>query len=439
MSTLRRRRSIAVVALMAAFLVSGAQTAFAGKQGAGNLDGKFGSHGKVITTFTAPLSSHITPYDSATPETHVLALGVQPSGKLIAMGFHNELGTQYYALARYIDGSLDPTFGSGGRVIFGAGAGYPAGMAIQSTGRIVVAGSLDNSTTGCQADFYLTRLTVDGAVDTTFGSDGAVATDFGGCDAANAVTVAPDDSIAVAGATGGGGDVAVALYTADGAPVPGFGSGGRATATGLGSGQSVVIQAGGDIVVGANNSGDFGLIAFTSSGALDPAFGTGGSTSTFFGANDFGTLAQIAIRANGGIMAVGGDYDGTKYDIAIAGYDALGNLDPAFGTGGLVKTSLSATGEDQAGGVAIQPDGNVVIAGWTCLTQCDFVVGRYLAATGAPDASFGRHGIVTTDFSSGSGDLARPVLIQPDGKIVAGGYSDALGTGDAFALARYKP
>jgi uncharacterized delta-60 repeat protein len=436
--TARSHGRLVVSTLAAAVLVAGSsQAAFAGKQGAGNLDGKFGSHGKVLTTIAAPAAAP-TPGDSAGPETFVLSLGQQPSGKLIAMGFHNELGSQYYALARYSDGVLDTSFGAGGKVVFSPGAGTPAGMAIQSDGKIIVAGSLDLSTSGCQADFMALRLDVNGAVDASFGTNGQVVTDFGGCDAANAVTVGQDDSIVLVGFTGGGGDVAVARYSADGTPDPGFGSGGKATSAGLGSGQSVVIQPDGDIVVGANNIGDFGLVGFTSSGAIDLTFGSGGSTSTFFGPVDFAVLASIALRSNGGIVAVGGNYDGTKYNIAIAAYDASGNLDPAFGSGGTVQTDLTgAGGEDQAGGVAIQPDGKIVVSGWSCLANCDFAVARYLGSTGALDSSFGHGGHVTTDFQSGSGDLARPVLIQADGKIVVGGYSNALGTG-AFALARYK-
>ena len=432
------RRTVAATLVAAVLLAGLAPTVSAGKRGAGNLDGKFGSHGKVVTTITAPASVRAPAAGGS--ETFVLSLAQQPSGKVVAMGFHNDLTNDYYALARYSDGVLDTSFGTNGTVVFTPGAGHPAGMSIQSDGKIIVAGSLDLSTSGCQADFLVMRLDVDGAPDTSFGTSGQVVTDFGGCDAANAVTVADDDSIAVTGFTGGGGDVAVARYDADGIPDAGFGSGGKATAPGLGTGQSVVIQSSGRVVIGANNTGDFGLLGFTSGGVLDSSFGTGGSTSTFFGDNDSAVLAAIALRADGGIVAVGGnyDFDVNRYNVAVAAYDASGDLDPAFGSGGTVQTDISgAGGEDQAGGVAVQPDGKIVVAGWSCLANCDFAVVRYLDSNGALDSSFGHGGVVTTDFASGSGDLARPVLIQADGKIVAGGQSDAPGL-SAFALARYK-
>jgi uncharacterized delta-60 repeat protein len=305
----------------------------------------------------------------------------------------------------------------------------------------VLAGSLDLSTSGCEADFLIQRLTVDGAIDTSFGTGGQVVTDFGACDSANAITLAAGDGIVAAGGTSSGfGGVAVAKYDVNGTPDAGFGSGGKATAADLGSGQGVVVQTSGRVVVGANFEGDFRLFGFTSAGVLDPTFADGGWNSTYFGDNDSAVLASIALRSNGGIVAVGGnvDFDAGFYSVALAGYDANGDLDPAFGTGGLVQTHVSgAFGEDQAGGVAVQPNGSIVVGGWSCAANCDFLLARYLPS-GAIDGGFGRGGVVLTDFQSGSGDLARPVFIQPDGKIVLGGWSDALSGIEAFALARYK-
>ena len=98
---------------------------------------------------------------------------------------------------------------------------------------------------------------------------------------------------------------------------------------------------------------------------------------------------------------------------------------------------------DIAGGVALQSDGKIVLsgessAGSAFLQPSDFVVMR-LNANGSPDTTFDGDGIVYTDTSApmnpGRPDGARDVLVQPDGKIVAGGYNDA---SDDFTLVRYN-
>lgn len=108
-------------------------------------------------------------------------------------------------------------------------------------------------------------------------------------------------------------------------------------------------------------------------------------------------------------------------------------LDPDFGTGGTVVTGLG--GIDTAYGVAVQPDGRIVGAGYANRNgNDDFALVRYLPS-GAPDSSFGTGGTVLTDLSGqGSYDVARALLVQPDGKIVLAGQSTA---GAGVALARY--
>ena len=74
--------------------------------------------------------------------------------------------------------------------------------------------------------------------------------------------------------------------------------------------------------------------------------------------------------------------------------------------------------------LAIQPDGKIVVAGvFQCQWQPDFALARYLP-NGTLDATFGGDGTVLTDFGSGSEDYANALAIQPDGKIVVAGYSD---------------
>src|SRR5262249_33815551 len=114
---------------------------------------------------------------------------------------------------------------------------------------------------------------------------------------------------------------------------------------------------------------------------------------------------------------------------------ANGDLDETFGIGGKVTTDLSG-GEDEARGVAIQPDGKIVVVGLSDGSDLDFAVARY-NPDGTLDITFGNEGAVTTDFG-GNRDVASAVVIQPDGKIlVAGTATTGLNLG--FALARYNP
>ncbi len=100
---------------------------------------------------------------------------------------------------------------------------------------------------------------------------------------------------------------------------------------------------------------------------------------------------------------------------------APGDLDLTFSGDGKLTDFLSR-GDDSARGVAIQPDGKIVVAGtsWTGQVRgSDFAVVRY-NTDGSLDTTFGTGGKVTTDFNS-SYDFANAVAIQQDGKIVVAG------------------
>jgi uncharacterized delta-60 repeat protein len=160
---------------------------------------------------------------------------LQPDGKSIAAGVTVKTDADFdFALARYNpDGSLDPGFGTGGKVTtdFFGHRDEASGVALESDGRILVAGSTETGPDQQSSDFALTRYTPDGSLDTTFGSGGRVVTDFaGGLDQARAILIQPDGRIVVAGFAGkssGGSGGALARYNSDGSPDPSFGSSGR--------------------------------------------------------------------------------------------------------------------------------------------------------------------------------------------------------------------
>ncbi len=219
-----------------------------------------------------------------------------------------------------------------------------------------------------------------------------------------------------------------------------FGSGGRvSTPVGdIGQGQAVVIQPNGGIVTAGSRqigtASDFALTLHHPDGTLDTSFGQGGIAITDFGGAEDKAL-DAALTPDGGIVAVGeADPKGfLKSDFGIARYNADGTLDTSFGTGGIVTTDIRGDA-DLAEAVAVQPDGEIVVAGLAATVAgsiTDFALVRY-NPDGTLDQSFGSHGIVTTDISGD--DAAVALGIQADGKITLVGTA-----GEHIALARYTP
>jgi uncharacterized delta-60 repeat protein len=399
---------------------------------AGDLDPTFGLGGKVTTDFFGNV-------DFAN------AVAVQPDGKIVAAGQASFPGQSVYGLARYnSDGSLDSTFGSGGLVTTAFGQFSAAdAVVLQPDGKIVAAGSASSG------GFGLARYNSDGSLDSTFGVGGRVTTDFfGGGDAANAVVLQPDGKIIAAGAAFTGQTVyGLARYNSDGSLDPTFGSGGLVT-TAFGQfdiATAVVLQPDGKIVAAGRGGPDFTLARYNSDGSLDSTFGVGGRVTTDFFGNEDGAWA-MALQPDGKIVAAGfATRSGEDIDFALARYNSDGSLDPTFGLGGKVTTDFFGFA-DPALAVVLQPDGKIVAAGQAAhFPQFPpppppgnvFGLARY-NSDGSLDPTFGSGGLVTTAFS-GFNDHANAMALQPDGKIVAAGYTEGhplLPTPD-FALARY--
>lgn len=163
-------------------------------------------------------------------------------------------------------------------------------------------------------------------------------------------------------------------------------------------------------------------------GILDPNFGTGGKVNfRFGGTSDQGTAA--ALQSDGKIVIVGlTGPSGQSFsfrDFAVARLNTDGSLDGTFGTGGLVTTGFGSVQEDIALAVVIQPDGKIVAGG---TSGGVFALARY-NTNGSLDAAFGTGGRVTTDFTESLNDSLGYLFLQSDGKIVAVG---GLVTGSGF-------
>ncbi len=357
-----------------------------------------------------------------------------------------------FGVVRYNkDGSLDTTFGTGGKVTtdFDENDSGNA-VVIQKDGKIVVAGSTDLKGS---ADFAVARYKTSGDLDLTFGIGGKVLTNFGGTDAGRAVALQKDGKIVVAGTSDAGGDFdfAVARYNRDGSLDVSFNPSGSlpgTVTTDFGGGEddegrAVAIQKDGKIIVAGavrvtGINPDFALVRYNIDGSLDVTFNPTGSlpgtVTTDISGTDRGNA--VALQKDGKIVVAGQSFIGT-FDFAVARYNTDGSLDATFNpTGSLPGTVTTNFGENDSGfAVAIQKDGKIVVAGESNAGGgvVDFAVVRY-NTDGSLNGTFNPTGVlpgtVTTDF--GGNDSGNTIALQKDGKIIVAGRSDI-----DFAVARY--
>ncbi|HUQ72085.1 MAG TPA: Ig-like domain-containing protein [Planctomycetaceae bacterium] len=224
-----------------------------------------------------------------------------------------------------------------------------------------------------------------------------------------------------------------------------FGGGDGRVVGNNGQAFSVVVQPDNKILVGGTNSRiyfGFLLERYNEDGSTDTTFGGGdGWVETGLGTNIILQGKRVLLLDDGKIMLVGNRSELAGSRIQLARYNSDGSLDTTFGGGGLAARFLGVNFVEDA---AVQPDGKIVVIGSIDGHGRDFAVARF-NANGTPDTTFGGgDGLVTTDLSPGnefSNDVARSLVLQPDGKIVVGGLGPVgfgASTSDAFALVRYQ-
>ncbi len=288
-----------------------------------------------------------------------------------------------------------------------------------------------------------------GDLDPTFGGDGVVRTDLSPTeDHGFAVTIQPDGKIVVAGAKGIGGPnprFTIVRYETGGSLDPTFGGGDGNVSIDFTPGgdfpYAVRIQADGKIVVagaagyfGANSR--FALARLTSDGSLDPTFGDGGTVTTNLTPSyDFAN--GMAMQPNGKIVLVGSVSAGeSNGKIGVLRYRSDGSLDPTFGGDGVVRADPTPTYDDGYA-VGVEADGQIVVAGGTGFAGPN---GRFVMLAfehdGSLDPTFGGDGKVFTDLTPKM-DIPFALAIQDDGGIVVAGGAAQDGRDPRFALARY--
>jgi uncharacterized delta-60 repeat protein len=296
-------------------------------------------------------------------------------------------------------------------------------LAIQKDGGVVAGGF--SRAPGVQ-NLALSRYTRSGRLDVNFGRGGRVLSPFAS-GPVRAVAIQRDGKIVAAGGW-------LRRYTHRGSLDRSFGRRGIVRGS---AGFAVAIQRDGKIVA-AGVSGPFLAVArYARNGRLDPSFGHGCKALTHGYA-----ATGAAIQPDGKIVV-------TALGSRIIRCTSRGELDQSFGTGGVVRTTISTLA------LALQTDSKIVVAGGGVgpTDSGDVAVARY-TTDGRLDTSFGDGGTTLANFGAdpegnneGSSEWASAVAIQADGKIVAAGSTDVRGVRcggaigsicDDFALARFN-
>jgi uncharacterized delta-60 repeat protein len=372
----------------------------------GDLDTSFGGGGKKTINF------------GGTDDPRVVL--VQPNGRIIVAG-GGAAASSFCVVRLRTNGTLDTTFGSGGKQVidFGGDDESVYGAALQADGKIVLAGD-------SHLKVAVARLKPNGALDASFEGDGKKIFSWGALSRAQAVVVAPNGKILLAGFSGPeGGNIQVARLKTNGLLDTTFGTGGKAAVDFGGDdfGMAMARQADGRILVAGRSSAAGAVVArLRATGTPDPDFDGDGRVTLPGG----GSASAVLVQPDRNIV-VAGNAMGSGV-MAVTRLTPAGALDPTFGAGGTASIDFGSLA-DLAAGAALQPNGKIVVAGYTQASE-DVAVAR-LNANGSPDATFGVAGKATVDF--GVATFGNAVALQPNGRIVVAGQKTG---GDDFAVAR---
>jgi len=303
----------------------------------GELDTTFGPTGTSVVIFSS---------GSVAQDSQATGVAIQPTtGKIIAIGNILTSSAYFSGITRLNDnGTLDTNFGTSGSLItqFNSTTSFVQDIWMLADGSMYVAGGLG---TGSGRNFFLAKVTANGALDTTFGTGGVVTTDFNsGTDNAFSIAVHPTTgSITLGGSSGNA--CALARYLSNGNLDTSFAGTGKIVndvATNPDYLRKVVVDATGAVTaIGVRSPTGFErhlLLKYTAAGALDTTFGTSGVAGGYFGNSQ--ELIQDAALVAGGKIVTTGYWAGTINTRAgIARYNADGSVDKSFGcNGSLIST-----------------------------------------------------------------------------------------------------
>jgi uncharacterized delta-60 repeat protein len=390
---------------------------------AGNLDPTFDGNGK---------KAEVEPGDQVLSK-----IVIRPDGRIAYTGTTTD-SNGVRTLRAYCynsDGSIFYNFALNG------GTGTPdtgKGLIVQTDNKVVIASTDDHDL--LMRDLGAVRLTSTGTMDSTFGNSGTVTTLIpGAVDSLVDAGLQSDGKIVTLSATNK--DLQLVRYNSDGTIDTSFGVAGRVIDDFLGGDDepaALAIMDDGKIVVAGSvdypGEGQYISIAkYNQDGSPDPSFGNNGKLVTNV-SSVYERVNDVTVDSDGKILVAGTTFSAFDYDFLALRYNSTGVLDPTFGAFGILITDISPGSNDFVYGLTIQPDGKILLAGRTCEIFCDFAIARFLP-NGGTDNSFGLGGITVTSLLDY--DFGYAVALQPNGKIIVGGYGYNATGGSSILLARY--
>ncbi|MBK6571365.1 MAG: T9SS type A sorting domain-containing protein [Saprospiraceae bacterium] len=368
--------------------------------------------------------------------TEATSLSIQMDGKILAGAIANDALFSRFALARFNeDGTLGDDFAEGGKFLNqtcpSCGDELTTDMTVQQDGKILLFG-ITYSAINERDNYQLIRLHPDGRIDSSFGKNGIVNTDFDSTfDRGISMAVQSDRKIICSGFVYNGQDWDFGLvrYLPDGSLDSGFGVGGKLI-TAIGRGNDVAyalaiqtdgkIVAGGLSVVDTPNIYHFAMVRYETDGSLDQSFNGSGKVIIDFG-TDFkqGTVYTIRVQKDGKLLlsgeinniTTGGKYGG------LVRLNADGSLDKNFGNSGMLIISVDSF-FNNVNDMVVQEDGKIICGGRYGAGNSGSFLVRY-NSDGSIDKNFAFMGILRIGLQGPS--LVNALALQVDGKIVLAG------------------
>lgn len=408
------------------------------------LDPTFGNNGAVVTSFANGIHNFVN------------SIAMQPDGKIVACGHTQQSSapfTHQIGIVRYnANGSLDQGFGTGGKIILDPGPNTSdrSYVRIAPDGKIYVLGTSQKILYDPDR-FILARYNPDGTPDATFGNGGVLIMDDTGY--AFGIEILDDGKLIIVGniVVNGQEDFGIFKFHPNGGRDLSFGIEGK-TIVNFGTilepnlesldmpMHFKILDNGKILIGGVTNANEFfqgfrfALAQLNSNGTIDASFGVNGRVITVF--DEFAQINTVMVNDQHEIYALGywfGMNPQTGH-VAMAKYDASGNLDTSFGIGGKVESIINTPGNfGLLNNGLLTNDGKILAVGTQELdagTLTNTQLAQY-NADGSLDENFGTDGLAFYDLDPNYDGMLNMIHHHGD-KILTGGF-----IGDNFGLARF--